>query len=113
MSRTYRRRRTNQNGMWTDLDYFTSELVYPWDEFWYTSYVRVPYPKDSAEYKKGKAKFHSDGGTTSFKEPGPSWFRNIFQRKYRRGAAREIQKYMMDEEYEPMIDRKFKLDYWT
>lgn len=50
----------------------------------------------------------------NFKEPGPSWFRNLFsQRPYRQAAKREIQKYLFDTEYEPMILRKPKLEYWT
>lgn len=115
MSRTFRRRNTTQNGMWSDLEYFTSEWVYPWSEFsYYSAGIRVPYPKDSEEYKKGKARFHSDGGTTSFKEPGPSWFRNCFtERPQRRAAKREIQKFMQNPDYEPMILPKDPLDYWT
>lgn len=114
MSRTYRRRKTTQNGMWSDLNFYTSEVVHPWGEFWYTAYVRVPYPKDSPEYKKGKAKFHSDSGTTSFKEPGPSWYRRMTtERPAKRKAKRELQKFMYNEEYEPMILPKEPLDYWT
>lgn len=117
MSRTFRRRNTTQNGMWSDLEYFTSDWVrieYELEEYWSYRLVRVPFPKNSKEYKKGKARFHSDGGTTSFKEPGPSWFRNCFtERPQRRAAKREIQKFMQNPDYEPMILPKNPLEYWT
>ena len=116
MSRTYRRRSTTRNGMWSDLEYYTSEWVYPWKEFGLYSSYRIPFEKGSTEYKKGKAKFHSDAGTTSFKEPGPSWFRRIFKRKYKAKVRAELNKFLINPEYEVDLHfhtEKYKLDYWT
>jgi hypothetical protein len=115
MSRTFRRRHTTQNGMWSDLEYYTSERVYPFESYgWYRSSVLVPFERGSKEYKKGKARFHSDMGTTSFKEPGPHWFRNLFSdRPLRRHDKNELKKFMLDPEYEPMCNAYWKLDYWT
>ena len=109
MSRTYRRKNTTNAGWYLNLDFYTSELVRNgWHWEW------VPYPKDSKQYKKGYAKYHGDHGTHNFKEPGPSWFRNLFStRPERRKAKRELQKYMSNDEYEPMILKKGKLPYWT
>jgi hypothetical protein len=53
--------------------------------------------------------------TVRFKEPGPAWFRNLFEeRPLRRSSKRELQKFMADEDYEPIIDaRQRKRVYWT
>ncbi len=53
--------------------------------------------------------------TIRFKEPGPSWFRNLFEeRPLRRTSKKELQKFMANEDYEPMIDPKQrKKIYWT
>lgn len=112
MSRTFRRKNRVGNH-WSDYKYFTGKYYYSWTTF--GSFVGyVPYPKDSKEYKKGKAKFHSDAGTTRCKEPGPSWFRNLYtERPLRRQTKREIQKFMLDPNYEPIVDEKGKLEYWT
>lgn len=117
MSRTYRRRHTTKNGMWTDLEYYTSNWTYPFaddGEWWPTARVQVPFPKDSAEYRKGKAIFHSDAATTNFKEPGPSWFRRMFtERPMRRYNKNEIRKWMNNPEYEPIVYDMMPLEYWT
>ena len=115
MSRTYRRRHTTQNGKWTDFEYYTSELVFPFGNIWYFSAsVSKPFEKGSPEYKKGKARFHSDMGTTSFKEPGPHWFRNLYSdRPLRRHNKNELRKYILDPDYEPICLEYWKLDYWT
>lgn len=110
MSRTYRRKNTTKVGWHTTLEYHTSELVRGEDFSWHW----VPYPKDSKEYKRGSAKYYGDHGTHNFKEPGPSWFRNLYStRPERRKAKRELQKFMKNDEYEPMIMSKGKLPYWT
>lgn len=70
--------------------------------------------KTSKEYKKALAKFHSDAGVMSFKEPGPHWFRNLFtERPQRRKAKRELKKFMLDNEYEVILRAKEPLSYWT
>ncbi len=116
MSRTFRRRHTTQNGRWTDLEYFTSERVYPFPDAWSRCIsVLVPFEKGSKQYKEGRARFHSDMGTTSFKEPGPHWFRNLYSdRPLRRHDKNELRKYvLLDGEYEPSCSAYWKLDYWT
>ena len=106
MSRTYRRQKGyNRNlawhvGDWVKLEGFT------------TRWLR-PLPKDSVEYRKGLAVYHSDK-TSSFKEPGPSWFRNMFsERPMRRRNKRELLKFMRVPDYEPMVFDKYPLEYWT
>ena len=118
MSRTYRRKKALKSKEPTFLcRYLTSTLYYEcWNErfmYWYL-WARFDHYPTKEEMAKAEAKYHSDGGTTSFKEPGPSWFRNMFEtRSSRRKNKREIQKYMLDSEYEPMCFTKGPLDYWT
>lgn len=74
----------------------------------------VLYKRKSVEGKKRLAKFHSDAGTHGCKEPGPAWWRNMTaERPNRRKAKRELQKYLVDNEYEPIIEAKPRLEYWT
>jgi hypothetical protein len=130
VSRTYRRKTTNRINWACDLDYFISDLVRVPGTY---NYVSVYYATDSKEYKKGLARYHSDGATSRFKEPGPSFFRNLFSdRPLRRKAKNELRKFMisvpvaftgdgrevdflqvMNECYEPNIPSKGKLPYWT
>lgn len=110
MSRTYRRKNKVGNH-WGSFRYCTGEYVYG-ENFW--TMVFVPFEKNSKEYKKGAAKFHSDAGTITCKEPGPSWFRNLYtERPLRRQSKKEIRKFMLDPDYEPIVDKKGKLEYWT
>lgn len=120
MSRTYRRKNTTQNGMWTDLDYYTSayacELYDMEGRSFSERYEKVPFEKGSTEYRKGKAKFHSDAGTHSFKEPGPSWFRRMFHKMYKSHVRQELHKFMLDPTYEVDLydsTEKYHMDYWT
>lgn len=127
MSRTYRNIRYRQ--MWgSDTNYILSDSTndlaeIPWDEVdwvrydpsWYwTEHYEFKYKKNSKEGKKRIARYRSDAGTHNFKEPGPSWFRNLYtERPNRRKAKRELQKFLRDTEYEPMIEAKPPLEYWT
>lgn len=105
MARTYRRK--NQPiPRWV-----THELRRLGDSFYWEYF---PIDRDSREYANRVAKFRSDAGTTSFREPGPAWFRNLFtERPQRREAKRQIRKYMMDEEFEIQLLDKNPLMYWT
>lgn len=111
MSRTYRRRQGNETkkSRWGLADALQSYVkvsrgVYVW----------VPIDPKSAEGRKRKAKYHSDAGTTTFKEPGPSWFRNLFsERPLRRKNKNELRRFVLDQEYEPMVSPKGKIIYWT
>lgn len=91
------------------------------DRFWWcsalvkvgASYQWIPFAINSAAYKKGAARYHSDAGTYA-KDPGPSWFRNLTaQRPHRYDAQRQIKKYMRDPQYEVIVRHKPKLEYYT
>ncbi len=117
MSRTYRRKEGRGPG-WLDKKWYCSEwkdtLVYEDDDFQYFQFQLVVFPPESDKYKKMSAHYHSDAGTHECKEPGPRWFRNLYNtRPLRRHAEREILKYMKNEDHEPMIDTKGKRPYWT
>lgn len=110
MSRTYRRKKALSDKQPTTLCHikWTGERVYRYRWKWFDHYPT------KEEMAKAEAEYMSDGGTSSFKEPGPSWFRNMNDtRPSRRKNKREIQKYMLDPEYEPMCFAKGPLDYWT
>ena len=115
MSRTYR---DNTLQHWRDpleehVDGWEpgNEICY-WGWWGITSWKKVD-PK-SPEGRKLLAKAKRDK-TWRFKEPGPSWFRNLFEeRPLRRTSKRELQRYMANEDYEPIIDPKpRKKIYWT
>jgi hypothetical protein len=127
MSRTYRNIRYRQ--MWgSNIDYILKDSTdtkdgVPWDAVewvrydpsWYwCEHYEFRYKKTSKEGKKRIAKYFSDNGTYKCKEPGPHWYRNLYtERPNRRKTKRELQKFMLDNEYEPMIEAKPPLDYWT
>lgn len=111
MSRTYRRKTTDRINWACDLEHYISDLVRVPGTY---NYVSVYYATDSKEYKKGYARYHSDGATSSFKEPGPSFFRNLTaERPHRRDSKEQLRKWIYNEAYEVMILSKPKLDYWT
>jgi len=107
MSRTYRRKSGFGK---TDL----SRRLVDWAN------VTLSYPDPpsidpkSEEGKRRLAKYHSDGGTHSFNEPGPTWFRTMFvERPQRREAKAKIHRYVRDENYVVILNAKNPLDYWT
>jgi len=117
MSRTYRRKKVVSG---YDADYWChpTKLIacthwlrgtaYRYLNGWFEE---VP---TEQELKKTRSIFMSDGYTSSFKEPGPSWFRRMDDtRPGRRKNTRELQEYMLNPDYEPMCFTKGKLDYWT
>ena len=66
------------------------------------------------ELNRLRSRYHSDSYDCSFKEPGPSWFRNLYtERPNRRKNKLEIRKFILDPDYEPMCIEKGKLEYWT
>lgn len=128
MSRTYRKTRYRE--MFSTWDYILRESYVAYSEIdfsqvekvkylpgwcWTTEdYYIVYYRRDSKEGKKRIAKYHSDGEVHNFKEPGPSWFRNLTNtRPIRRYNKNELKKYLADQEYEPMCESMGKLEYWT
>lgn len=126
MSRTYRRRRyrqmfgyddplrdswcTEEEIIWSDVDYVAKTFEYAFSGPRYS----VRYNKNSRTGRKLTKVAMSDARTYNFKEPGPAWFRNLYsQRPHRRSSKRELQKYMNNPEYEPMILAMEPLPYWT
>jgi len=106
MSRTYRRKR----GDHTDLEWRTRELIrVPGYYIWHW----VPLDPESKEYKKIVNKYHSDVGTNHFSCRAPGWWITLTsQRPYRRDADRQIKKWMLDPDYEIIIESKEPLPYW-
>lgn len=88
-------------------------------QIWYPGrpfivYYKGYYKKDTKEYKKAKAKFYTDVGTNSFREPGPMWFiREFSQAPYRARAKNELANYKKYTDYEVVLESKPKLRYWT
>lgn len=110
MSRTYRRTDDAWTGTWFGKFWAVSEWRYNQDGV----YLRICYPKDSKEYKKASALYHSDAGSHLFKEPGPSWWRREFyQRPYRRRAKKQLHRYVQGEDIDVIIEDKPRLDWWT
>lgn len=121
MSRTYRRK-----GMklpeWKNRKYFKKyeeldlsilKTVHE-RETGYSYRYMVSFKEDSKEYKKLKAKYHSDNGTERFKEPGPMWFiRKYSQVPYRVKCKNELAKYKKYIDHEIILESMPKLDYWT
>jgi len=104
MSRTYRNR--HPDDIWFAMHELERSARFRWD------WVRLD-PKSKIGKAK-KAKVLSDS-YTAFKEPGPSWFRNLVtERPQRREAKKELHKYLRaDGEYEVMLIPKNPLMYWT
>ncbi len=122
MSRTYRRlrnRKLSKRGYncFQGLKYFISEYIYPEGcRIYGMNGVRVFYPKSSKEYKAGVARYHSDSGTSRFKEPGPGWFRKIFKRKYKSKVRKELNLFLRNPDYEVDLHdstENYAMDYWT
>ena len=98
MSRTYRRKKA-------------LGTIHDWS-YRLSSYKMMI--KTESELVKLKAVFYSDSYDCSFKEPGPRWFRNLYiERPTRSYNTRELKKFMLDSEYEPLCINKPKLIYWT
>lgn len=130
MSRTYRKKKAHRNRYGNDLEYKLRDGGYSLEEIlkiegiekielscyggrYYTAYDFY-YSKTSKKGKQIVARWHSDAGVNSFKEPGPMWYvREFTQVPYRARAKQEIHKFFKDEEYEVIIESMPHLDYWT
>ena len=109
MSRTYRRK-NSWNERWNGKKWCVSVWSYTEDGI----YDKILLESNSKEYEYASAKFHSDTGTHSHKEPGPSWFRNLYsQRPHRRQSRINLQRYVQGEDFDVIIEDKPKLPYWT
>lgn len=119
MSRTFRRTGDTVHQSWFCKKDYCTEWLYtdypePLSLEFYRYNRRVPLQEGTKEYKRKAARYHSDAATTNFKEPGPSWFRNMFcERGQRRNAKQQLKKYMLDQDYEVCLMAKNRLPYWT
>lgn len=91
------------------LDPSDYSLVYPEDSF-RSNYVRLD--KKSKEYKKRKAKYHSDAGTSHFREPGPGWFKTLYTLRPYRRKYKALAKKAMREDIEIVVEH-IRYQYWT
>lgn len=74
---------------------------------------RVYFDINSTEGLRAIAKYYSES-YKHFKEPGPAWYRLIMtERPQRRHAKNELRKFMLNEEYEVILNDKDPLEYWT
>ena len=105
MSRTYRRKNL-PIPRWVTREYIRIENSY--------RFMFVQIEPQTDKYAKLIAKYRSDAGTNNCKEPGPSWFRNLYtERPQRREAKRQLQKFKQDPTFEVMLNKKDPLEYWT
>ncbi len=109
MSRTFRRKNETQEYDW---------ILRDWDWSYNTYGIcygqRKTYDRKSKEAITALAHYHSDAGTYTWREPGPSWFRNLTsQRPMRRQSKNQLRKFMLDEEFEVIIETNPKLEYWS
>ena len=123
MARTYRRK-TLEADTWLltkgaddldSIDFNEVETIETLSYRWIPGRLYYSYKvkKDSVHGKKRIAYWHSEA-YRSFKEPGPSWFRNMTtERPQRREAKRQLQRYMLDSDYCVILNAKDHLEYWT
>jgi hypothetical protein len=109
MSRTFRRKNEMQEYQWVlrdwDWSYNTYGICYG---------QRKTYDRDSKEAITALVRYHSDAGTHQCREPGPSWFRNLTsQRPHRRSSKEQLRKFILDQEFEVIIEDNPHLEYWT
>ena len=67
-------------------------------------------PTDT-EYCNAFHKNHSDHGHYRYSNPA-KWYRKFKIKKYRQGDKREIRKFMIDKNHEPMCRTIVASDYW-
>ena len=113
MSRTYRRRKGSaKQRAYGSLAEYTVEYIRVPGNTWCT-YARVPMDPNTKEYKIKRSKYYRDK-THNFKDPGPSWFRNLFHtRPLRRAFRRELAKWGKNPEYDVNPKPLNYLPYWT
>lgn len=124
MSRTYRRKKYPLP-KWIYCDSMVSEKeLHNYDAesidiirnsrwvYLFYKWVDVFIKPKSKEGKKRAAKYRSDAKTYDWFRPN-GWFINTYyERANRRKTKNELRKFMLDTEYEPMIESKIKLGYW-
>ena len=121
MSRTIRFRKANHIPWWADYEWKNWVSITK-EEFLKLKYDRKLYSSNwssKIDYQKkvsNKATYwriHKDNRFRC-KEPGPSWFRNLFsERPQRRESKRQLNKFLLDPEFEVLLDSKAHLEYYT
>ena len=121
MSRTIRFRKANHIPWWANYEWrnwveITREeyLNTKYDTKLYSSSWRskIIYEK-KVENKAAFWKTHKDQRFFCH-EPGPSWFRNLrSERPQRRESKRQLNKFLLDPEFEVLLDSKPHLEYYT
>jgi hypothetical protein len=96
MSRTYRRRGERQEYRWVLRDW-----VFERDG------VRAfLIDRRSPEGRRALARFHSDVG--HHQSGLPHWFRRIFKRRQRAFNSRELQRWLADPDYDPVMNARHR-----
>lgn len=118
MSRTYRKKKV-KTPEWVYRIYKTADkkmFIKDCEPGFATDFFGSPVcklRKDSNEGIRRNRKFHSDK-SNNFKEPGPSWFKNLCTiRPERRRTKRELNKFFNNTEYEVQLYSKYFYKYWT
>ena len=105
MSRTYRFKKA---------PHLSSCALSEWKHTDVWSWYRVYHDPRSKEGKKRLARHHSDCKWMFFNHLGPGWFHNLYaQRPYRRDAKKQLHRYVREEDFEVMLLRRPKREYWT
>ena len=92
MSRTYRRREARHEYRWVLRDW-TFESGYP---------QRIEIDPNSPDGRRAIARFHSDSQVTMGSSP-PRWFRRIFEKCQRNANKRQLDKWLANPAYEPLM----------
>ena len=120
MSRTIRFRKGNHIPWWADYDWknwkeITEEEYHStkYDTRVYSSYYFGTKYEKRVEIKSTFWRIHKDQRFFCH-EPGPSWFRNLrSERPQRREVKRQLNKFLLDPEFEVLLDSKAPLEYYT
>jgi len=117
MSNTIRRKQGHGWGYGhRDINDILTDTKFVWrdlgDGYQWREWVDIKIDPKSKEGKKRIAKFHSDA-SWHYNRKGKGWWRNYYlQRPYRRDAERQIQKAMMDDDFEVIIRDKPARNWW-
>lgn len=132
MSKTYRKRCPEYDKWWLlrgtkDLEEITSTkdfsrcfisregYKYNKDTKTFEEYteVEVYYTEKCKEGKKRLAKYHSDSIGYKYNRTGPGWWKTLtVQKPYRQRSRIELKKFLLDTEYEVVLESKPKKDWW-
>ena len=120
MSRTVRFRKANYIPWWADYEWknwveITEEEYHitKYNTRIWNSYYRGNIYEKKVETKATYWKIHNDD-IFRCKEPGPSWFRNLTsERPQRRESKRQLTKFLLDPDFEVLLDSKPPLEYYT